>query len=239
MRLIIPILAGFSLLFMAAPVNADPGTQTRALAALAACAGCTIEHADFSQTNLAGIRLNGATLRDVNLQGADLSGAQLSGVTLINVRLDDATLSNATFDGANVSSSSFRGAALDGTRFQGVNFDHNVFVRARLHGAGVFGSRLLASDLRDADLGGADLASSDLAGSNLRGADLAKSILCQTANENSTENGRIVTHKRVMRCVGLKGADVGGVRFETGLACDDGNCTVADPTLIRRSNGAG
>jgi uncharacterized protein YjbI with pentapeptide repeats len=202
-------------------------------ASLRDCSACTIEHARFAGMDLAGLRLDGATLIDVDLTGANLTGASFEGVTLVGVRLDRAKLSRARFDGADVSATSFRDAALDGVQFQGANLKHDVFAGARMHGAGVFGSRLIDSDLRDADLSAADLATSDLAGSDLRGARLDDTVLCEDANENTIAADGSVQHRRVMQCVGLMGANVEGVKLGSGLACDRGKCAAVDTRLLQ------
>jgi hypothetical protein len=79
-----------------------------------------LNHANLTESNLAGAFLDGADLKDANLTRADLSGARatkanlkratLSGSTLIGTFLDKADLRGATLDDATIDGANFKGA---------------------------------------------------------------------------------------------------------------------------------
>jgi uncharacterized protein YjbI with pentapeptide repeats len=136
-------------------------------------------------TELNGIQLNGADLRDVkfvsgqsrkpslagvqmrgaNLDGLDLSGVDLSLTNLVNASLIGADLSDARFFGANMTGANLTGATLAGTELRLA-----ALTAARLDGAYLVGARFIAADLTRATLIGAELGQAVFYGARLNGA---------------------------------------------------------------------
>jgi uncharacterized protein YjbI with pentapeptide repeats len=107
---------------------------------------------DLSRTNLRGVDLFRANLRNANLIGVNLSDSDLR----------DADLRNANMNNANLSRSNLKGANLEGAKLDGVDFD---------------GANLSSLQLADVDLSGRSLIEADFSGTrldsiNLRGAKL-------------------------------------------------------------------
>lgn len=132
---------------------------------------------DLKNTNLKGINLQGAWIRDSNLKGANLQGANLQ----------KADLGWANLQGANLQKANLQGTSLFETKSQRANFK-GAFLRkvdlsyadlryadlryADLKGANLRGANLKEADLQRADLQNAFLPTSNLASANLQGANL-------------------------------------------------------------------
>lgn len=71
--------------------------------------------------DLAGLKAEGAELRDARFQGVNLEGANFDGANLTNARLNGANLRRATFVGADVEGADFGGADLRGADFTGAS----------------------------------------------------------------------------------------------------------------------
>ncbi|MBN1453084.1 MAG: toll/interleukin-1 receptor domain-containing protein [Anaerolineales bacterium] len=101
-----------------------------------------LSSAELTESNLAGVNLHNAYLRDaiiirVNLTrsillGADLSRAILTGANLARANLVGANFTSADLDGADLRESSLIGADLTETQLDGVNFSNAAFGRTTL-----------------------------------------------------------------------------------------------------------
>jgi uncharacterized protein YjbI with pentapeptide repeats len=100
----------------------------------------------FSDQDLSGIDLSGASLYQVNLAQSDLSRGKL-----IATNLRGASLTEAQFCDADLGSANLTDAILFGANLQNANLRN-----ACLFGADLRLANLLGADLRDADLFGAD-----------------------------------------------------------------------------------
>ena len=142
---------------------------------LAYVAGC-----DWSDENLSGMYLTGATLVNADLSGADLTGAILLGAQLSNTDLSGANLTNAVLAGAYLSGANLRGANLTNAVLDGATMSYANLTGADLTGATLVLGKLNGADLTDANLTGADLSTSDLSGTTLTGVVL-KNTTCPDA----------------------------------------------------------
>ena len=145
---------------------------------LAYVAGC-----DWSDENLSGMYLTGATLVNADLSGADLTGAILLGAQLSNTDLSGANLTNAVLAGAYLSGANLRGANLTGA----------VLADANLTGANLTGANLTNADLTRANLSNAKLdfvkrSGAILTDANLTGSNLGVAVCSAAAR---TDDGAI------------------------------------------------
>lgn len=138
--------------------------------------------ADFSGSNLEGVRLLFAILQGANLEGADLRNAELSWANMEEASLKNANLKNASLRGANLGSSRLffdysdkNGANLEKADLQGANLQGANLQGANLQGANLRGANLTYADLRHANLKRAHLEGAHLEGANLIGANLEDS----------------------------------------------------------------
>ena len=97
---------------------------------------------DLTESNFAGIEVEGAIFKEHDLSGSDFTESNL-----VNVNFDGCDLSSATFARAELSEVSFCGAILNGTKFNNANISY--------------------CDFTDADLSGADFSEADLSDSDL------------------------------------------------------------------------
>jgi uncharacterized protein YjbI with pentapeptide repeats len=131
----------------------------------------------LSRINLEGTNLEGVDLHTANLREADLSRTVLRGANLEGTNLEQANLRVANLHTANLIGANLRGADLSRT----------VLWRADLSGAILSGAILWRADLREADLSRADLSGANLIGANLWGTDLRKANLSR-ADLRETKN---------------------------------------------------
>ena len=124
---------------------------------LAYLVGC-----DWSDENLSGMYLTGATLVNADLSGADLTGAILLG----------AQLSNTDLSGANLTNAVLAGAYLSGADLSLADLTDADLTDANLTGALLVSTDLYNTDLTDADLTGASLSGATMTGGKLTGANL-------------------------------------------------------------------
>ncbi|MCX6681352.1 MAG: pentapeptide repeat-containing protein [Methanothrix sp.] len=146
-------------------------------------------NADFSFTNLFGLKASLACFSGANLRGSCLVGAYLDRANLDRANLDRANLEGADLDRANL-----RGANLDG---------------ANLRGADLEGANLRGANLRGADLEGADLSGADLEGANLSDANLSEANLREANLKRANLRGADLEGANLKRA-NLRGADLEG-----------------------------
>ena len=114
------------------------------------------------ETNLAGARLDGASLRRAMAGGLVLRGGSCCGTDFYKAALEAADLSEALghfayFCRADVSGARFDQASLFHASFAGATCSRTSFVGADLRGADLSEATLSAADLQDAQLWGANL----------------------------------------------------------------------------------
>ena len=175
---------------------------------LAYVAGC-----DWSDENLSGMYLTGATLVNADLSGADLTGAILLGAQLSNTDLSGANLTNAVLAGAYLSGANLRGANLTGA----------VLADANLSGANLSLADLTDADLTDANLTGALLVSTDLYNTDLTDADLTGASLSGATMTGGKLTGANLTNVRMR---GVSFIDVDLTIFEISWAAEQ--CLVTE-----------
>ena len=135
---------------------------------------------DLWDTDLAGISLVNADLRDANLGRARLQGADLSGADLRTAYLEEGDLRRVNLRGADLRETNFSEANLEGADLRQADLRRAIFWHARLVGCMVHGANFQRVDLRLQDLKGviglveANLEKTALTGADLRGTDLAE-----------------------------------------------------------------
>ena len=150
---------------------------------------CYLQHnhtaeLNLQNTDLNGVDLNGAYLREADLSGAYLIGADLIGADLREADLSGADLREADLSGAKLIGADLSGADLSGAKLIGADLREADLIGADLIGAYLREADLSVADLSEADLSeaklsrakliGADLSGADLSEANLRRADLSK-----------------------------------------------------------------
>jgi hypothetical protein len=90
---------------------------------------------DLRECRLAGLNLDGTSMRRSNLINADLTGASLVGADLFKALLSHASLAAANMAGANLTSVDLTGANLTGANLSGAQLTNAVLIDALLEGA--------------------------------------------------------------------------------------------------------
>lgn len=150
-----------------------------------------LDHANFSNANLAhtvfiealleeaifiNSDLRGSELLDADLNGANMSNARLDGANLSGAEFQDAILAGAILDRAILFNASFSSAILSGASLVDA-----ILVEARFSDAD-----LTATDFTNADLSDASLSNATLIGANLNGANLTDASLLGADLKNAT-----------------------------------------------------
>jgi len=145
--------------------------------------------ADFSNSNLRGVRAHYACFGNASFMKADLSGAMmhsavfngafLRGANLSGARLVHANLT-ADLQGANLERADLREAILGGAKFRIAN----------LEGANLEGANLEGANLEGANLEGANLQGANLQGANLQGAKLPRQIRDKAKGEDAPKQSK-------------------------------------------------
>lgn len=90
---------------------------------------------DLRECRLAGMNLDGTSMRRSNLSNADLTGASLVGADLFKALLSHASLASSDLSGANLTSVDLTGANLTGANLSGTRLTNAVLIDALLDGA--------------------------------------------------------------------------------------------------------
>lgn len=159
-----------------------------------------LRFAELNLTNLAGMdlrkadlrqaKLNGADLRRAKLQGADLTRAmleradlrwaQLQRAILIEAELQRADLTGAQLKNANLILAQLQKANLSDAQLQGADLEEAQLQGADLEAANLKWAGLEDAQLKDANLHEAKLQGADLTGAQLQGAELSGANLQST-----------------------------------------------------------
>jgi uncharacterized protein YjbI with pentapeptide repeats len=142
---------------------------------------------DLSGADLAGMKLNQASLLRANLTGAvltrtqlehaHLKDADLTGAVLDRANLEHVNARNAIFDGVVASDANFEVATLRGARFRNARLSGVRFHRAYLRDADLSHASLTGAWLRFATLDGACCEKADFAAADLRHASMVETDL--------------------------------------------------------------
>lgn len=97
--------------------------------------GVPLQWLEAPESNLAGIALPRADLRNCNLAGSNLERANLRGANLVGAKLTGANLSYADLVGSDLSSADLRTANLRGTNLVGANLWETDFSNAEMRWA--------------------------------------------------------------------------------------------------------
>ena len=199
--------------------------------------GATLEKGDLSQADLTGARLDRA-----NLSGADLTGAKLDRCIAVKTRfreacLEGASLAGGEFAGADFSDAELTNVAAARVRMSNARLKCVSARHADLSGADLTDARLVEADLRDADLTGAnltgaDLSRADLTGAKLQGATL-KSAKLAGAKLVNADLQRALVAEADLSGADLSGAEIAGADFSKADLFD----IQGEPELLARVRG--
>jgi uncharacterized protein YjbI with pentapeptide repeats len=149
--------------------------------------GATLRSAHLEDARLRGAHLERAVLPEALLEGANLYQAHLQGASLGFAHLEGADLDGAHLEGAALGFAHLEGATLhhawlEGTHFANAHLEEAELTGAHLQDAMLYGAHLEAAELIEAQLQGADLSEAHLEGANLHeahlgGADLGRAYL--------------------------------------------------------------
>lgn len=131
----------------------------------------------LSQSDLSGVNLSGADLRQSRFgscvfRGADLTGANLTGVPSLRSDFGNADLRGAKLSGFESVIAKFQGARFGNTRISGDAVRGPLDLTSDFNGTHFLYSDLTGADFSDANLSGASFRGSDLSRANLVDADL-------------------------------------------------------------------
>ena len=166
----------------------------------------SLEHKDFTGSDLAGADFSGAVLTkanftEANLEGADFAEAELEDAVLTKANLEranlrEAYLMRADLNGANLKKACLSDAFLMETKFNKANLENADLSNTNFWGAELSGAIMRRANISGADLSGTIidqaflmntvLTNTNLYGADLTGTDLRESKLTKTNLSNST-----------------------------------------------------
>jgi len=154
--------------------------------------GINLHEANLKDADLNGAKLIGANLGKVNLWGANLNqvnlnNSDLKGAVLSWAQLNEATLRLANLNGATLSNAQLRKADLFDANFQRAEAGGAMFNEANLTSVNFYGTKLIRANLSQANLSYSDLRKTNLSGADLVGARLNKAMIDAYWLENLKE----------------------------------------------------
>lgn len=154
--------------------------------------GVNLENADLRNANLTATNLAGACLSAAELYQANLSFSNLTGCNLSNTNAKQANFCNVNLMSAELSKAQLQNAKFSNTNLSGANLNHAElngcdFSYAQLRGAVLTQTNLHRANLRNAVLINADLSQADLRHADLRYADLQDATLNMLTWDQTTK----------------------------------------------------
>lgn len=154
--------------------------------------GTILNLANFSKSNLVGIKFESAFLMEANFNRTNLNGGRVLNSNLIQANFNKATLNGTNFSNSRLSKANFKDAWAPRTKWRGANLEGVSFVNADLSSA----------DFSGANLTNVDFTGADLSLTNFSNANLSNSILTDVYLEGVNLVG-----------VNLTGAKISNVDF--------------------------
>lgn len=140
----------------------------------------------LNETDLRGLQLPEADMRNAQMQGANLDGADLQETNLSRAVLEGASLRDAQLKKANFWLANLQGADLQDADMSDADMRLADMQAAILRRTNLKRARLVQAQLQSADLANANLKYAYLLGVNLQGANLAAALLDNTHFDENT-----------------------------------------------------
>ncbi|MFO0588254.1 MAG: DUF2169 domain-containing protein [Polyangiaceae bacterium] len=164
--------------------------------------GESLDGRDFSNLDLAGIRLDGVSLIGASFERSDLTGASLQRAVLTAARLGAAVLERADLRGATMGM-----ADLTGADMRAADLTRAMLEKAMLHGARCSGAVFDSADIAGGRLNDADVTGASFCGARLEAAHL-RAARCAGAIFVSASLKRVVADRADLSGADLTRADL-------------------------------